>query len=46
MVLYSGGEDPHTNSMFRGLSALQLASHRAKTDKLRTLRIQIRAHTR
>lgn len=46
MVLYSGGENPHTKSVFRGLGALQLASHHAKTDKLRTQRIHARTHAR
>lgn len=44
MFLYSGGENPHTKTMFRELSALQLASHPAKTGKLCTQKIHIRTH--
>ena len=45
MVLYSGGENPHTKSTLRELSTLQLASHHAKKDKLRSQRAHICTHT-
>lgn len=39
------GKNPHTKSMFRELSTVQLASHHAKKDKLRSQRAHIHTHT-